>query len=160
MKKIVLMLFAFAAITNSYASFNLVEPPKKASEIFVPIGTSGAKISLMDLSLLKVNEFEALSGKRMKFFDKVGFKLAQRELRNSINNDGTLNGKKLNKLANKMAEGNGGFNIGGFALGFLLGIIGVLIAYIISDDNKAARTKWAWIGFGVAIIIYLLVFLA
>jgi hypothetical protein len=160
MKKILLAFTAFVFVTTSFAAFNLVEPPKKATEIFIPVGKSGARISLMDLSQVKVKEFEILSGQKMKFTDKVGFKLAQRELRNSINNDGTLNGKKLNKLANKMAAGTGDFNIGGFALGFFLGIIGVLIAYIISDDKKAVRTKWAWIGFGIALIIYLLVLLA
>jgi hypothetical protein len=160
MKKFLLLFVAFVVVSGSFASFNLVEPQKKATEVFVPIGKSGLQISLMDLSLVKVKEFESLSGKKMKFTDKIGFKIAQRELRNSINNDGTFNSKKLNKLANKMADGNGGFNIGGFALGFLLSLIGVLIAYVISDDEKAARTKWAWIGFAVSLAIGLLVALA
>jgi hypothetical protein len=160
MKKFLLLFVAFVVVSGSFASFNLVEPQKKATEIFVPIGKSGLQISLMDLSPVKVKEFESLSGKKMKFTDKIGFKIAQRELRNSINNDGTFNSKKLNKLANKMADGNGGFNIGGFALGFLLSLIGVLIAYVISDDEKAARTKWAWIGFAVSLAIGLLVALA
>ncbi len=160
MKKFLLLFAAFVVVSGSFASFNLVEPQKKATEVFVPIGKSGLQISLMDLSLVKVKEFESLSGKKMKFTDKIGFKIAQRELRNSINNDGTFNSKKLNKLANKMADGNGGFNIGGFALGFLLSLIGVLIAYVISDDEKAARTKWAWIGFAVSLAIGLLVALA
>ncbi len=160
MKKFLLLFVAFVVVSGSFASFNLVEPQKKATEIFVPIGKSGLQISLMDLSQVKVKEFESLSGKKMKFTDKIGFKIAQRELRNSINNDGTFNSKKLNKLANKMADGNGGFNIGGFALGFLLSLIGVLIAYVISDDEKAARTKWAWIGFAVSLAIGLLVALA
>ncbi len=160
MKKILFMFVAVLAMTGSFAAFNLTEPPKKASEIFIPLGKSGTQISLEDLSVVKVSEFETLSGKKMKFADKIGFKIAQRELRKSINHDGTLNSKKLNKLANKMAAGDTGFNIGGFALGLLLGLIGVLIAYVISDDNKAARTKWAWIGFGVALVIYLLVLLA
>src|SRR4028119_34749 len=109
MKKILLAFTAFVFVTTSFAAFNLVEPPKKATEIFIPVGKSGARISLMDLSQVKVKEFEILSGQKMKFTDKIGFKLAQRELRNSINNDGTLNGKKLNKLANKMAAGTGDF---------------------------------------------------
>lgn len=160
MKKILFMFVAVLAMTASFAAFNLTEPPKKASEIFIPLGKNGAQISLMDLSVVKASEFEALSGKKMKFTDKIGFKIAQKELRNSINRDGTVNSKKLNKLAHKMAAGDSGFNIGGFALGFLLGLIGVLIAYVISDDNKAARTKWAWIGFGAALVIYLLILLA
>lgn len=160
MKKVLLLFVAFAVMTSAFAAFNLVEPPKKAAEIYIPIGKSGNQISLMDLSQITAKEFQTLTGKKMNVLDKVGFKITQRELRNSINNDGTLNGKKLNKLANKMAAGDSGFNLGGFALGFLLGLIGVLIAYVISDDEKAARTKWAWIGFGAALVIYLLVLLA
>lgn len=155
MKKFLLLFVAFVVVTGSFASFNLIEPQKKATEVFVPIGKSGLQISLMDLSQIKVKEFESLSGKKMKFVDKIGFKIAQRDLRKSINNDGTFNSKKLNRVANKMAVGEG-FNIGGFALGLLLGLIGVLIAYLISDDNKAARTKWAWIGFGVWLVILLI----
>ncbi len=161
MKKTLSLLTMLVFITSTFAAFNLTEPVKKATDIFVPIGKSGMQISLMDLSQIKVKEFEDFSGKKMKFVEKVSFKLAQRELRNSINNDGTLNSKKLNKLANKMAEGDGGgFNIGGFALGFLLSLIGVLIAYVISDDEKASRTKWAWIGFAVSLAIGLLLAIA
>jgi uncharacterized BrkB/YihY/UPF0761 family membrane protein len=160
MKKILALFTMLAFATSTFASFSVTEPVKKATEIFIPVGKSGMQISLMDLSQIKVKEFESISGKKMKFVDKVGFKIAQRELRNSINSDGTLNSKKLNKIANKMAEGNGGFNIGGFALGFLLSLIGVLIAYVISDDEKAARTKWAWIGFALSLAIGLLLALA
>ncbi|MEJ7913905.1 MAG: hypothetical protein WKF70_12175 [Chitinophagaceae bacterium] len=156
MKKTLLMLMAIMVMASSFASYNLTEPPKNAASIFISIGKTGAQISLMDLSQIRVSEFEMLSGKKMRFTDKVGFKIAQRELRNSINDDGTLNSKRLNKLADKMAAGTGDFNIGGFALGFFLLIIGVLIAYVISDDNKAARTKWAWIGLAAALVLYLL----
>jgi len=142
-------------MASSFAAYNLAEPPRKAADIFIALGKTGAQISLMDLAYIKVSEFETLSGKKMQFVDKVGFKIAQRELRNTINEDGTLNSKKLNKMADKMAAGTSDFNIGGFALGFFLSIVGVLIAYIISDDNKAARTKWAWIGAlaGLALIL-------
>lgn len=161
MKKIVLTLTALVVMITSFAAFNLTAPtPKKAAEIFIPIGSTGYQLSLMDLSQIRVKDYESLSGKKMTFLNKISFKLSQRELRKSINTDGTLNSKKLNGLANKMAAGESGFNIGGFALGLFLGLIGVLIAYVISDDKKAARTKWAWIGFGVAVILYLLVLLA
>ena len=45
------------------------------------------------------------------------------------------------------------FNIGGFVLGLLLSVIGVLIAYLIGDTNVI---KWAWIGFAVFLVIFLL----
>jgi hypothetical protein len=45
------------------------------------------------------------------------------------------------------------FNIGGFILGLLLSVVGVLIAYLIGDTTVI---KWAWIGFGIFLIIFLL----
>jgi hypothetical protein len=159
MKKVLSLCLAFVVIVSSFASVSIEAPPKKATEIMVPLGKTGSLISLADLSIIKVKEFEALTGRDMNIFQKASFKLAQRKLRQGINNDGTLNNKKIAKLAAK-ADGTDGFNIGGFALGFLLGLIGVLIAYVISDDKKAARTKWAWIGFGAAVLLYLLILLA
>ena len=64
---------------------------------------------------------------------------------------------QLDKLAARAASGT--FNLGGFALGFLLGLIGVLIAYLINDDKKSDRVKWAWIGLAAWIVILILVFI-
>lgn len=47
---------------------------------------------------------------------------------------------------------------GGFFLGFLLGIIGVLIAYLTSDDKDFIRSTWK--GFGVYALLYLLLIAA
>ena len=96
----------------------------------------------MNLSTIDVKDFENLSGRHLKFFDRLGFKLAQKKLRNSINADGTIDNKKLNKFLNQ-GDHSTGFHLGGFALGFLVGLIGVLIAYLINDDNKQNRVKWA-----------------
>ena len=102
---------------------------------------------------------EKITGKKMKFFDRVGFKIAQKKLRSSINHDGTLNSKKLEKNFRKMADG-GGFHLGGFALGFLLGLIGVLVAYLLNDDLKSSRVKWAWLGLLAGFVFWLLIFVA
>lgn len=163
MKKILVLFIALAIFTTSFASGNSsVLPSKKpaklnAAEVFIPIGKDGQKISLLDLSQMRVKELEILTGQKMKFKEKVGFRLAQNQLAKSISADGTINNKKMNKLAAKAVDGSG-FNIGGFALGFFLGLIGVLIAYLLSDDKKRERTKWAWIGFAAAIVLYLLIF--
>ena len=158
MKKVSLFFFAFIVMVSSFASITVEAPPRKANEIFIPVGKTGERISLADLSTIQVKAFETLSGKDMNVFQKASFKVAQHKLRQSINSDGTVNSKKIMKLAAK-ADGTDGFNIGGFALGFFLGLIGVLIAYIISDDKKKNRTKWAWIGFGAALVLYLLLLL-
>ena len=52
------------------------------------------------------------------------------------------------------ADLTSGFHLGGFALGFLIGPIGVLIAYLIDDDKKRNRVKWAWIGLIAWVVIF------
>ncbi len=76
-------------------------------------------------------------------------------MKRGINKDGVVTGKKMKKMF--AAGGETGFHVGGFALGFLVGLIGVLIAYLINDDYKRNRVKWAWIGFGVFVVIYAVV---
>ena len=164
MKKILSLFVVTAFAVSSFAGVSTVTPSSKparvyAADVLIPIGKNGEKVSMLDLSTMKVKELEQLTVKKMKLADKAGFKIAQKQLRNSINPDGTFNHKKFDRLAKKAAPGSGDFNIGGFALGFLLGLIGVLVAYLISDDKKAARTKWAWIGFGVWIVLLLIFFI-
>jgi hypothetical protein len=159
MKKILALFVALSILTSSFASVIPTEAPKKASEIFVPIGKTGKQISLLDLSQISLKDFEVVSGQKLKFAEKISFKLAQKQIRNSINSDGTLNNKKLEKVLTRPA-GETGFHLGGFALGFLLGLIGVLIAYLIKDDYKSNRVKWAWIGLGVIVVLSILLALA
>lgn len=156
MKKVIslLVLVAFFSATHSAVTTEL-KPPLKASEIYLPVGNAGQTISLMDLSQISVKEFENVSGKKMNFIDRISFKIGQRSLRNSINKDGTFNKKKVEKLINK-ADAGGGFHAGGFFLGLILGLIGVLIAYLIKDDKKKARVKWAWIGWAIWLVILLI----
>jgi hypothetical protein len=164
MKRVFTLLILIGTCAVSFASGNSliipskIVPVKKASEVFVPIGKSGQKISLQDLSNIKVNDFEKITGQKMKLAEKVGFKLTQRQLRKSINADGTINNNRLNKFLSRYEEG--GFHFGGFALGFFLGLIGVLIAYLINDDKKHDRVKWAWLGLAVIVVLEILLFVA
>lgn len=68
-------------MTQPFGASELVPSRKKASEIMTPLGKSGQMISVMDLSIMKVKEFETLAGKKLSLFDKLSFKLGQRELR-------------------------------------------------------------------------------
>lgn len=158
MKKTMLLLAAITLFSFSFASTTPgKDPVLRADKIFFPVGKTGKTISLLELSEIKIKDFEKLTGKKMKFFDRLSFKAAQKKVSASIDYDGTINNKKLNKLYNKAAKGEGGGGgIGGFALGFLLGLIGVLIAYLINDDYKRNRVKWAWIGFGAWVIILII----
>ena len=155
MRKFIGVLLVLIMFSTTFSSAATIQPRIKAADIMLPAGTSGQKISLLDLATIKVKDFEQLRGSKMKFADRIAFKAAQKKLRDNIDNDGTLNSKKLNKYFKK--SGETGFHVGGFALGFLLGLIGILIAYLIRDDFKRNRVKWAWIGFGVYVAILLVI---
>jgi hypothetical protein len=157
MRKFVLLLLVVASVfvTPAIAAHTaaLKPVPRKAADIFIPLGNTGRLISLQQLATIQPARLATLTGKKMSVADRVGFWLAQRKLRHSINADGTVNSEKLATMYR--AEG-GGFHLGGFALGFFLGLIGVLIAYLIKDDKKRSRTKWAWIGWLIGFVLVLL----
>lgn len=159
MKKLLLFPGCLFIFLTTFASPLIVQPPKSpkinAKEILVPIGKTDKTISLFDLSRISASDLQKISGREMNFMERLSLKLAQEKLRNSISEDGDINTKKLAKFFHKRG-GETGFHVGGFALGFLLGLIGVLIAYIINDDYKSNRVKWAWIGWGVFVVIYLI----
>ncbi len=156
MKKLILLLsaaiFSFGAIASNSIDAN---PSLNAKNMLIPIGQSGETISLIQLSTIQMDELEALTGTEMKFMDRLAFKAAQKKLSKAIDEDGNLTNKKLVKKMQNLADG--GFHLGGFALGVLLGLIGVLIAYLINTGDTAGRRKWAWIGFGVLVVVALLV---
>jgi len=119
----------------------------------------------MELSAISTKDFQSLTGKKMKFFEKLSFKLGQKKFKNMINADGTVNNKKLEKL--KFGENDGvGFG-GGFFLGLILSIFGVLICPLNSathkgDSYKRSKLNGVWIvliGCGIVVLIGLLVLL-
>lgn len=82
----------------------------------------------------------------MSLSEKISFKAAQRQLRNSIHRDGTLD-------KNVGVPGKG-IHWGGLALGFFLSLIGVLIAYLIKVGDRRSRIRWAWIGALIGFIVF------
>lgn len=157
MKKLGILLLILAIGGMSFASY--ISPSAtmpKATEVYLPLGNN-VEVTLMELSTMKVKDYQQLTGKHLNLFQKMGFKIAQKKMRKAISSDGTINNKKL---AEMMASGDftGDFNGGWFAIGILLGLIGVLLSYVIpgDDDVKANRQKWAWLGFGVIAVIVIL----
>jgi len=158
MKKTFIFFLLIAVFSATYSSttstpVSSTNPSVKATEVYVPIGKTGQFISLMELSEIKVKDYEALSGKKMKLMEKVNFKMKQRELKKNINYDGTFSKKKVEKYFNKAALG-GAFSLSGLALGLFLSLIGVLIAYLITKGDKKGRVTWAWIGAAIGFIIW------
>jgi len=161
MKKVLLLFLATIVISGSYAtSVSEVKPVLNANKIFLPVGQTGQKISLMELSKISLKDFETLTNRKMKFFDRIAFKAGQKKLRSGIAEDGTLKKKNLEKMMTKYYGGETGFHFGGFALGFFLGLIGVLIAYLINDDYKKNRVKWAWIAVGILVVLDIIILAA
>jgi hypothetical protein len=161
MKKLLFLSTAFLLLSSAFATTApFIRPTLNASEIYLPLGNNGQKVSLLDLSRMKIREAEVIRGAKMKFADRIIFKAAQNKLRNLIRPDGKIDSKIMQKHAKKYFAGSTGFHLGGFALGFLLGIIGVLIAYLIKDEYKSNRVKWAWIGFAIQAVIGLISLLA
>jgi len=159
MRRIIAFLTGLLMLTGSFATVTIIHPPLKASEIFFPVGKTGQKISLLDLSKINIKDFEKLRGKKLDFFDRLSFKAAQKKVRSGINHDGTISNKRVENFLNQRS-GETGFHIGGFALGFFLGAIGIVIAYVLNDDYKRNRVKWAWIGFGTFLVLYIALIVA
>jgi len=165
MKKTLALALVFGILTQCSVSAAVVAPskptppasvtPLKASDIRIPIAGTGKTVSLQELSTMNVDDLEHLTGKKMGWLKRMEFKLALRKLRHSIKPDGTIDNKSLARLRGYYDD-DGSFHIGGFALGFFIGLIGVLIAYLIQDDNHHRRVKWAWIGFGCYVALLLI----
>ncbi|HET6996289.1 MAG TPA: hypothetical protein VFI06_14950, partial [Chitinophagaceae bacterium] len=158
MKSLFLLSAALLLLTISFGANTVTSKPAlRASEVYVKLGNSGKTVSLLELSRMSVKDVQAITGKKMKFTERLMFKISQGQLKKSINHDGTINSDKITKLiSTKGTDVTSGFHLGGFALGLLLSLIGVLIAYLINDDLKPARVKWAWIGAAIGLVIILI----
>jgi hypothetical protein len=159
MKKMIVFIGFVAFFSSAYSSTTLTSPstgkrPLRADEVYLPVGTTGRFISMMDLSQISVKDFESLSGKKMKFLDKVNFKAGQRELKKNINPDGTFSKKSIEKFLSAPAGPGGGFSLTGLLLGLFLSLLGVLIAYVIAGSDKRSMVTWAWIGAAISFIIW------
>jgi hypothetical protein len=136
-------LLFFFLVQSAFSAFvpsttQTKEKPKHAQTM-----TAQEQHSFMEQFVkLTPKEYGIMRGKKLSFFEKVEFKILQKRYK-----------KKLYD-----GDDSTGFNLGGFALGFLLGLIGVLLAYIFSQDRNFR--KWTWIGFGVYAVIIIAILLA
>jgi len=161
MRKMFLLGTALLLFSASFAISSVETPILRADQLFFPVGNTGQKISYAQLATISLTDIQALTGRKMNFIERTNFRIAQNKMRKSIAADGTIKNKKIAKyLTKKGNAGETGFHIGGFALGFFLGLIGVVIAYVINDDYKKNRVKWAWIGWGIFVVMYVALLIA
>jgi hypothetical protein len=162
MKKLISILVFFVLIAQVRANhYTKIKPSLKASEMFVPVGNSGKMISLQELAVIKVNDLETLTGQKMTIAEKLMLKGAQKQLRNHIHKDGTLDKSftKTLRAKQKSESKDGsifgvGFNLLGLALGLFLSLIGVLIAYLLNSEDKGSLITWAWIGCAISLVVW------
>ena len=107
MKRLSTLVIAISVMANCFAAgtTSIVLPKKSpapnANEILLPVGKNGEKISLMDLSVMKAKDYEALTGKKMTLTNKLAFKIIQRKLRGNIDANGNINSRMLAKATLK-----------------------------------------------------------
>lgn len=162
MRKILFLGTALVLYSVTFASANVVELPLlKADQIMIPVGKTGHRISYAQLATISMADLQALTGKKMGFMQRLNFKMAQKRMQKSIAADGTIKNKKIAKFFTKRGGGpDSGFHALGFILGLFLSGLGVLLAYVINDDDdKSNRVKWAWIGFGLGLVLYIVLWL-
>ena len=95
MKKVLLLLISFSVTICSFAiefSASAKKDPLtlNASAIMVPIGNTGKSISLTDLSTISLKDFELAAGRKLKFGEKIKFRMMQKHLKNNLKEDGTM----------------------------------------------------------------------
>jgi|SRR5688572_5852690 hypothetical protein len=138
-----LMIFNFSSSALTVPSTEPV-PPKSENTVAAPF----AGMTVDDFLSLTPKKYKELTGKKLSLTQKISLKLAQKKVRKALKNNESIDSATM---ANAVDTSD--FNIGGFVLGLLLSVIGVLIAYLIGDTNVI---KWAWIGFAVFLVIFLL----
>lgn len=142
-------LLAMVLMVFALPSSALVVPSSKE-----PV--NGEKTTASSLENMNVKDFLALSpkkykeltGEKLSLTQKISLKIAQKKIKKAVKNN-----EAVDSVTMQNALDTSDFNIGGFVLGLLLSVIGVLIAYLIGDTTVI---KWAWIGFGVFMVIFLL----
>ena len=140
---LVIALFVF---TSSHALVSpSTTPGGKAENTNVNVLS---KMSVEDFLSLTPKKYRELTGEKLSIPEKISLKLAQRKIKQAMKNN-----QPVDETLKASAIDTSDFNIGGFVLGLLLSVIGVFIAYLIGDSEVV---KWAWIGFGVFLIIFLL----
>lgn len=142
----VLMAIVIAVASPSFA---LVAP--SAKPLAQPENTAAAALSNLSVEeflALSPKQYRELTGEKLSLTQKISLKIAQKKVKKALKNS-----DEVNAVTMQNAIDTSDFNIGGFVLGLLLSVVGVLIAYLIGDDTVV---KWAWIGFGVFMVIFLL----
>ena len=140
-------IFVFTFSSSAVVVPVLTSTPEKVTES-VAKPSPFAGMTVQDFLALTPKKYRELTGKKMTMSQKISLKIGQRKVKKMVKKNQPID---LQTAAPGVDTSD--FNIGGFILGLLLSIIGVLIAYLIGDRTVI---KWAWIGFAISFVIWLL----
>ena len=135
-----LSLMSFSTLASNPFSSSSATPA--TTKDGVPIASKKQQqLALMKYFVnLSAREYGNMRGKKLNFFERLSFKAAQHRMKQQLKAAGSSESE--------------GVNWAGFALGAVLGLLGVLGAYIFSDDKNLI--KWTWIGCGIWIVLALI----
>lgn len=151
-RKLICFLILFAFSTSLFSAVLPGGKEPNASEVMIPLMYSNKNITLADFMNLSPFGYKALTGTRLGLKHGIELKMTQKQLKQVIRIDGTVDVKALIKASEEPFR----FHIGGFLLGFFLGIIGVIITLFFKDANRKSRLYSSLIGLGIVIILALL----
>src|ERR1043165_2363199 len=97
MKKLLFLLAAFVLAQTVGAAY-LTSEKIKARDVMIPVGNTVKSISMQQLSTMSVKDFEEMTGKKMSSLDRAMFKAAQKKVRHSIDKNGNVDNKKIERF--------------------------------------------------------------
>lgn len=156
MRKITILLLAVAFSISSNAG--MIYVPSNSTDNAKVGKTSAANVlgqldakTFLSLTPAKVQE---LTGKKMTFGQKVSLKMAQMEVKKQLKK-----GKEVN-MAEMGKKAGGGINFLWLIVGLVLSWVGVLIAYLTREGSDDNRVKSAWIGAGIGLLLWIILYVA
>jgi len=153
MRKFFLLVFILLFINYSKAAMPIPDSPIEIDQVFIPIDNSGLKINLRKYIKMTPADYRKLTGTKLKLKEILVLKIAQRQMKRHIRNDGTINFNRLQQPFKNPPK----IHWGGFFLGFFLLPIGVLIALLIKDDKRKGRVIYSIVGMFAVISIGLFI---
>ena len=154
MKRIATLLLALV-FSLSVVNAGMIVVPKSTEPVKTETASPADVLSKMDpktfLSLTPA-KIQEMTGKKMTFKQKLGLKLAQRDVKKQLKQ-----GKEVN-MADMAKRADGGISVLWLILGLLLGVIGVLIALLTKKGKDDNRVKSSLIGWGIWIAIVLIAY--
>lgn len=155
MRKALLIILFNLPILFAWASSSSIQSKEPlANELMIPLFHTGKFISIEEFMKLTPESYKEITGKKMKFKEKIGLNFGKRSLKKIINKDGTVDVRKMEKMKKRGLFGSWQWHWGGFALGLFLSLLGPIVALFFNDEYKWDRF---WTALRTAILVLLLV---